>query len=122
MAVSPGTFFEEIGQYGVRNDHYIGDAAAFYLAAGVGLLVAARRADWRVPVLVVAALWYGFHALNHFADIGEASSDARGLFDAVALALGAIVLAWLATVSARLRREDSVQSGAPGSGPEGGAG
>ena len=110
MAFAPGTFFEEVGRYGARNDHYIGDGAAFYLAAGVGLLVAARRADWRVPILVVGAVWYGLHALNHFADIGEASSDARGTFDALALTLGAAGAAWLAAVSARLRRESSARS------------
>lgn len=104
MAIDPGTFFEEIGQYGVRNDHYIGDNATIYLAAGAGVLIAARRPSWRVPILVVGALWYGLHALNHLADIGEASSDARGIFDTLALALGAAGAAWLASVSAKFQR------------------
>ena len=40
--VAPGTFFDEIGRYGVENLHYVGDVGAFQLAAGVGLLVALR--------------------------------------------------------------------------------
>ena len=32
--VAPDTFFDEIGRYGVQNDHYIGDVGAFVLAFG----------------------------------------------------------------------------------------
>ena len=41
--LEPGFFFEEIGPYGPRNDHYMGDTATWYLASGAALLVAARR-------------------------------------------------------------------------------
>jgi hypothetical protein len=99
MAIDPGTFFEEVGRYGVRNDHYIGDGSAFYLAVGIGLVLAAGRPSWRVPVLAVAAIWYGLHALNHLVDIDEARTDSRGIFDTAALALGALGLAWLAQLS-----------------------
>jgi hypothetical protein len=102
IAVAPGTFFDEIGQYGVRNDHYLGDVAAFYLAAGAGFLIAARRPSWRVPMLVLGAVWYGLHAFNHLFDIGEAESDARGIADTVLLALGAAAFAYLARGAARL--------------------
>ena len=37
--LTPGFFFDEIGPYGVRNDHYMGDLATWYLALG------ARGAD-----------------------------------------------------------------------------
>jgi hypothetical protein len=102
MVIDPGTFFEEVGPYGLQNDHYIGDVAAFYLAAGVGVLIAARRPSWREPLLVVGAVWYGLHALNHLVDIEEASSDAKGIFDTIALAIGAVGSAYLARVSAQL--------------------
>lgn len=105
MFLAPGTFFEEIGTYGLRNDHYIGDVAAFNLAAAFGVAMAAERPEWRVPILAVGAVWNGFHALNHLIDIGEASSDARGIADTVALALLAAGSAYLAAASARLRRE-----------------
>jgi hypothetical protein len=100
--VTPGTFFDQIGRYGVENDHYIGDVGAFYLAAGIGLLIAAIRPSWRVPILTVGAFWYGLHALNHAFDVGEARSDARGLADTVLLALAAAGSAYLARVSAKL--------------------
>jgi hypothetical protein len=103
MAIAPGTFFDEIGEYGLRNDHYIGDVAAFYLASGAGVLISAWRPSWRVPLLAVGAIWYGLHALNHLIDIGEAESDARGIFDTVALALAATGSVYLARVASRLR-------------------
>lgn len=105
MLFAPGTFFEEIGSYGVRNDHYIGDAGAFYIAAAFGVGVAAMRPSWRVPILAVGAVWLGVHSLNHLFDIGEAESDARGIFDTASLALLAAGSVYLAMVSDRLRRE-----------------
>ena len=85
--VAPGTFFEEIGRYGAENLHYVGDVGAFQFAAGFGLLVAAERPSWRVPMLMVGAVWYAAHAINHAFDTDEARSDARGIFDTLALAL-----------------------------------
>jgi hypothetical protein len=105
QAIAPGTFFEEIGTYGARNDHYIGDVAAFTLAAGAGLVIAAQRRSWRVPVLALIALWYALHALNHLGDIGEARSDARGVTDTVLLALGTVAFALLARMAARQDEE-----------------
>lgn len=105
MLFVPGTFFEEIGPYGVRNDHYIGDAGAFYIAAAFGVGIAAMRPSWRVPILAVGAVWLGVHALNHLFDIGEAETTGRGLFDTISLALLALGSAYLAVVSDRLRRE-----------------
>ena len=102
--VDAHAFFEQIGRYGVENDHYIGDVGAYYLGFGIALLVAAQRAGWRVPLLALGALWYGFHALNHAFDVGEARSDARGVFDTVALAIGALVSAYLAWAASRLRQ------------------
>ncbi|HKG35348.1 MAG TPA: hypothetical protein VKA89_02795 [Solirubrobacterales bacterium] len=104
---APGTFFDEIGRYGAENGHYVGDVGAFYLAAAFGVGVAAVRPQWRVPILLVGAVWYGVHALNHLFDVGEASSDTRGWTDTLLLALGAAGSVWLAGVAARLEREGS---------------
>lgn len=109
--IDPGTFFDQIGKYGVENDHYIGDVGAFTLAVGVALLIAVRRPAWRVPILGFMAIWYGLHALNHAFDMGEARSDARGLFDTAALAFGAAVIGWLAWVAAQLNREAATLPG-----------
>lgn len=99
----PGTFFDEIGRYAPENTHYVGDVGAFTAAAGIGLLLAVNRPSWRAPLLWVGAIWFGFHALNHLFDIGEARSDARGAFDTVLQALIALGSAYLARVSEQLR-------------------
>src|SRR5918995_2051738 len=99
-AIAPGTFFEEIGPYGAENGHYVCDLAAFYLAAGLGLVIAAGRPSWRVPMLAIAAVWWALHALNHLGDIGEASSDGKGIADTVLIALGAAAIGYLAWVCA----------------------
>lgn len=98
--LSPGFFFDEIGGYGTENSHYVGDVGAFYLAAGFGVSVAARRPDWRVPILTVGAVWYGVHAVNHAFDTGEASSTARGWLDTFAITLAGLASVYLAKVSA----------------------
>ena len=111
--IAPGTFFDEIGRYGVENSHYVGDNGAFTAAAGLGLLLAVNRPSWRAPLLWVGAIWFGLHALNHLFDIGEARSDARGAFDTAALALVAGLTVFLAREAERLRetgRPDGVSS------------
>ena len=105
--VAPGTFFEQIGNYGVENTHYVGDVGAFVLAFGVALGIAVVRPAWRAPLLWLGALWYGFHALNHAFDTGEAKSEARGWGDTLLVAFGALAAAWLARLSERLNRENA---------------
>lgn len=109
--LAPDTFFEDIGHYGLENSHYVGDVGAFILALGVALAVAVVRPSWRAPLLWLGALWYGFHALNHALDTGEAKSEARGWADTVLIALGAAAAAWLARVSERLRRQSDSSGG-----------
>lgn len=99
--IAPGTFFEEIGRYGVENEHYVGDNGAFTLAYGLLAFVAISRPAWRVPILSVGAAWFGLHALNHAFDVGLARSDARGVTDTLLLALGALALGWLAVLISR---------------------
>ena len=101
--IAPGTFFDEIGRYGVENQHYVGDVGAFVLAFGIAVLVAAQRPSWRVPVLALGALWSGLHVVNHVFDVGEARSDARGVFDAVYLGIVGLLYAYLAWAAARLQ-------------------
>jgi hypothetical protein len=109
--IAPDTFFEEIGNYGVENSHYVGDVGAFVLAFGVAIGIAVVRPAWRAPLLWLGAFWYGFHAINHAFDTGEARSEARGWTDTILIALGALGAAWLARVSERLSRESSTRSG-----------
>jgi hypothetical protein len=99
--LAPGTFFEEIGNYGVENLHYVGDVGSFTLAFGVALAIAVVRPAWRAPLLWLGALWYGFHAVNHAFDTGEAKSEARGWGDTLLIGFAAMASAWLGRVSER---------------------
>jgi hypothetical protein len=107
--LAPGTFFDEIGNYGAENLHYVGDAGAFTAAYGAALLLAARRPTWWAPLLALGAIWYALHALNHLFDIDENGiSEARGVLDTVLIAAGAVLLAWLAHVADRLTSAPNV--------------
>ena len=88
--VAPDTFFDQIGHYGIENSHYVGDVGAFMLAFGVAIGIAVVRPAWRAPLLWLGALWYGFHAINHVFDTGEAKSEARGWTDTLLLAFGGL--------------------------------
>ena len=103
--LAPDTFFEQIGQYGIENSHYVGDVGAFVAAYGFAVALAVARPSWRAPLLWLGAFWYGLHALNHAFDTGEAKSDARGWTDTLLIAFGAAASVWLARVSERLAGE-----------------
>jgi hypothetical protein len=109
------SFFEHVGRYGLENTHYVGDVGSFTLAFGIALLLAAGRPSWRAPILALGAIWYALHAFNHLFDIDENGiSDARGVGDTLLLAIGAALLAWLASLAHRLA--DS--RGTPGRGAQ----
>lgn len=95
MIAALGFFFEQIAPIGVRNDHYILDGATFQLAFGAGALVAARRRDWRVPVLAMLTFQFVLHALNHLKDIDDASPHWLGVANFAGLAAGGLLLVWL---------------------------
>jgi hypothetical protein len=97
--LAPGFFYDEIGPYGPRNDHYMADLATFYLALGAVALVALRRASWRVPVLAFAVVEYTLHSVNHLVDVGESDPSWLGPANLTSLVLGTLLLAWM------LRRE-----------------
>jgi hypothetical protein len=97
--VTPGFFYDEIGPFDPRNDHYMGDLATFYLALGAVGLIAVRRESWRLPVLTFAVIAYALHSLNHLIDVGDADPSWLGPADLAAVFLGTLLLAWM------LRRE-----------------
>jgi hypothetical protein len=93
--LTPGFFHDEIGPYGARNDHYMGDLATWYLALGAVLLVAIRRPSWRLPVLVFAFIQYALHSVNHLIDVGEADPSWLGPANFVSLLLTTALLGWM---------------------------
>lgn len=95
MAFAPRAFFDGIAAYGPYNDHYVRDVATFYLALGAVLLVALRRASWRVPLLAFATVQYALHVLNHLWDVADADPGWLGPANVVSLALIGVVLWWM---------------------------
>jgi hypothetical protein len=93
--LAPGFFHDEIGPYGPRNDHYMGDLATWYLALGAVTLVAIRRASWRIPILALAFAQYALHSVNHLIDIGDADPSWLGPANFVSLVLATVLLAWM---------------------------
>jgi hypothetical protein len=93
--LTPGFFHDEIGPYGTRNDHYMGDLATWYLALGAAAFVAVRRVGWRVPVLAISFLQYALHSLNHLLDVGEADPEWLGPANLVSLLLATLLLGWM---------------------------
>ena len=103
MALAPGTFFEQIGPFGDRNDHYIRDVSTFYLAFGVAFGLAVSRRSWRVPLLALIAIQYAFHAVNHRVDIGDTEPARLGPIDFATVTILGALLFWLARVANRDR-------------------
>jgi hypothetical protein len=99
--LAPGFFFDQIGPYGVRNDHYMGDLATWYLALGGAALASVRLASWRVPVLALAFAQYALHSLNHLIDIDHAHPKWLGPANFVSLVLTTVLLAWMLDVQRR---------------------
>src|SRR4029078_6081852 len=82
MLFAPGTFFDPLGAFGVRNDHYIFDNATFEVPQGLLLLVAVRWTSWRGPGPPVATLHWALHALSHLIDPHHAAGDGIGWLEA----------------------------------------
>jgi hypothetical protein len=95
MVAGPGSFYDNVGGFGARNDHYLRDVATFEMALAVCAGIAVRRPSWRVPVLAFAAVQFTLHAINHVADAGDAVASTSGWADAIELAAGAALFAWL---------------------------
>lgn len=93
--ITPGFFFDEIGPYGVRNDHYLGDLATWYLALGALALVAVRRVAWRLPVLALAFIQYALHSVNHLIDVGDAHPKWLGPANLASLVITCVLLGWM---------------------------
>ena len=102
MFFAPGAFYDTLGKFPPRNDHYTKDVATFYIALGLVFYVSVHRRSWRTPVLVFAALEYALHAINHLIDVGKAATDFRGWFDFFSLALLTLVLAAITTFAWRV--------------------
>jgi uncharacterized membrane protein len=68
LLLAPVWFYATIAGYAPYNRHFIGDAGAFVLALGLGLLLAARSLARQRLLVAMAALASGLHTANHFID------------------------------------------------------
>lgn len=100
MFVAPGTFFDTLGTFGVRNDHYIFDNASFEVPLGLLMLAAVRWPSWRVPALAFATVHWALHALSHIIDPHHAAGESVGWLEAAALVVttGLLAIALRASV------------------------
>jgi hypothetical protein len=93
MMLAPGTFFDTLGNFGVRNDHYIFDVATFEVPQGLMLLAAVRWTSWRVPALAFATLHWALHAISHIIDPHHGAGDWIGWLEAGGLVVTTVILA-----------------------------
>ena len=104
--IDPSGFYDSVGPFPPENDHYIRDAAgAMQGSLGVAMGIAVFRRSWRIGVLGYGLLHFGFHAVNHLVDIGEADPESVGVADFVGLAIGALTLGWLLMRAVREERD-----------------
>lgn len=93
MMVAPGVFFDTLGAFGVRNDHYIFDNASFELPLGLMMLAAVRLSTWRVPALAFATVHWALHALSHILNTHHHDGTGVGLLEFAGLAIASVLLA-----------------------------
>ena len=98
-AVDSASFTDVLADFGAENSHLVHDFGAASVAVGACLLIAVRRVAWQAPMLVVATVWNGLHAVSHLADIGDAGSRVVGIIEAALLVGGTVLLGWLAFTS-----------------------
>ena len=106
MFFAPGAFYDSLGKFPPRNDHYTKDVATFYIALGVAFYASVRLRSWRTPLLAFTALEYGLHALNHLIDVNDAASDFTGWFDFFSLTFLALLFAGLASFAWRVHPDE----------------
>lgn len=104
MVFFPGAFFDTLGTFGVRNDHYIFDNASFEIPQGLLLLAATRRVSWRVPALAFATLHWALHSISHIVDPHHGAGDAIGWLEAGGLVATTVILALALRAAAAAER------------------
>ncbi len=99
LLIAPHWFYATVGEFPPFNRHYAGDAGAFLLPIGLGLLVAGGNPQRFALVLAVGLGASWLHAINHAYDAalnagqGQASMLDAGMIlsTAVALTVGVVL-------------------------------
>jgi hypothetical protein len=100
LLVAPEWFYQTLGTFPPFNRHYAGDAGAFLLPIGIGLLFAAREPVRYRPILALALAASWLHALNHGYDAlvhpGEGAASFLDAANIIGMAVALTIGAWLA--------------------------
>ena len=82
---------------GPFNPHFVRDIGGAFLAVGVALVWAAFQPAWRTPLLAIAAIFLGGHALVHVYDtLRGALGDTHWWLDLPGVYLPAAVIGYAA--------------------------
>jgi hypothetical protein len=93
LLVAPDWFYTTFAEFPPFNRHYAGDAGAFLMGIGLGLVVAARDPRRYIALLLIGVAVSWLHALNHLYDAFEHSGMGRaGPVDAAVIAAIAFAL------------------------------
>jgi uncharacterized membrane protein len=102
LLITPAWFFERVGPFAPFNQHYEGDAGAFVLAIGAGLIMAAVGPAGAARLLVLAILASVVHLANHiYGSVASGADWGRTAIVAVQAAL--LIVAAPSLVTGRLR-------------------
>jgi hypothetical protein len=92
----PTWFFTYIGDFPPFNRHYMGDAGAFVLPLGIGLLLAIREPAANKTIILLTAVGSLVHALNHaYDDWLAGSSLLHWFYETIPLIIFAGILFWI---------------------------
>ncbi|ADB50800.1 hypothetical protein [Conexibacter woesei] len=99
MLLAPRGFHASVGAFGAYNAHYLHDAMALNAGVGVALALAVRWPSLRAGALTAATACIGFHAINHWFDLGNdepgSYAGAIGALSQTSLAVVCGVLLWI---------------------------
>ncbi len=104
MTLDPAGFIDEVGGFGAVNEHLVRDVATWSATLGVALVIAARAAAWRVPILAFAVLQGTLHTVNHAFDADLADPGWKGWATVGLQAAVTAVTAWLLVAGRREER------------------
>ncbi|HLY25113.1 MAG TPA: hypothetical protein VKQ72_02160 [Aggregatilineales bacterium] len=68
LLLLPRLFYNSVGDFGVYNQHYMGDAGAFAAGLGLGLIIAYRDPVRHRALIAIAVIASLIHVANHLYD------------------------------------------------------
>jgi hypothetical protein len=101
LLVGPRWFFDNVGPFAPYNPHYLGDAGAFLLPVGIGLLVAAVNPRKYMALLVLGMAVSVLHFLNHLDGSVSRGESWLQTFEVGVIALAMVVAAVATRVGAQ---------------------